>query len=451
MQPIIKDIALRFKENGYEIFEVGGCVRDQIMGIESNDIDMTTNALPLMASAILSHFGHIYNVGQAYGTTGLNTDGLKIEVTTYRKEVYPTDSRKPNVTFGTNLLDDLSRRDFTINAIAFDPLKFDLIDPFHGIDDIHRGVIRCVGSEDRLDEDPLRMLRAIRFACQFDFSMLVDIKHPERLQIISKERIKDELTKIILSPNPVRGVVLLCSTGLMQYIIPEFLNLRTLRQGSNHMKDAFEHSLFVLEKSKSFDFGKDNLVFRLACLLHDIAKPNTYSNLGGEIHFYDHHMLGGDMAESILTNLRFDSITIERVVNLVRRHMEPIMLSISDTLSRRNVSRLIHRVSSDKYNDIEMLLSLVSCDLSSMINPRQQFISKLRELVKEIQDTLPEQNTYPMNGNEIMELLGIRPSAIVGEIKNFLYEQVAEGSVKFEDKEALKRLAKEFYSELNSY
>jgi len=131
--------------------------------------------------------------------------------------------------------------------------------------------------------------------------------------------------------------------------------------------------------------------------------------------------------------------------------MEPIMLSISDTLSRRNVSRLIHRVSSDKYNDIEMLLSLVSCDLSSMINPRQQFISKLRELVKEIQDTLPEQNTYPMNGNEIMELLGIRPSAIVGEIKNFLYEQVAEGSVKFEDKEALKRLAKEFYSELNSY
>jgi poly(A) polymerase len=448
MKDIIREIAKYFDSNGYKLYAVGGCVRDEIMGNVANDIDLTTDAKPLMASSLLGKFGHIYNVGQEYGTIGVSIDGVKIEVTTFRKEVYVANSRKPNVTFGTDLLEDLRRRDFTINAIAMDCLTNKVIDPFGGVHDIRIGAIRCVESDDRFDEDPLRMMRAVRFVCKFGFDLEAEMKHPERLKIVSKERVKDELSKILLSNDPEQGIRFLVDRGLMSYIIPEFLDLKYLPGGKNHMKDAYEHTLAVVKRSTAFDFGDDNLVFRLSCMLHDIAKPRTFSVIGGEIHFYDHHMVGGDMAEHILRDLKFDSVTIERSVNLIRRHMEPIMLTISDTLTKRGVSRLIRRVSSDSYNDIEMLLALVSCDLSSSANPRHKLVAELRHLVNEVQAILPKQKA-PLDGNEIMEATDIGPSKIVGEIKEFLCDQVVDGVVAADDKETLKAMAKEYYDKHN--
>jgi putative nucleotidyltransferase with HDIG domain len=443
----IKKIADSFAAEGYELYEVGGCVRDELLGKDPKDIDLTTNATPDVSERILKQFGFVYTVGIEYGTVGLSIGDKNIEITTYRKEVYPTDSRKPSVVFGTELIEDLRRRDFTINSIARNPLTGKYVDPFGGlIDLIDNKIIQCVGSDARLDEDPLRMMRAVRFACKFEFVFGVDIKHPERLKIISKERVKDELSKILLTNTPVRGIKLLCDTGLMQYIIPDLLKLINLKQNKNHIADAFEHTMLVLEKSSNHDFGEDNLIFRLAALLHDIAKPQTYSNYNGAVHFYNHHVVGGDMVESILTDLKFDTNTIERVKNLVKRHMEPIMMTINDALDKRSVSRLMRRVSNDTHNDIEMLLSLTSCDLSSSANPRQQFVTDLRALVAEVQSILPKQEC-PLNGDEIMDLLNIKPSRIIKDIKEYLCDQVVEGIVLFDDKKTLGEITKKYYEE----
>jgi poly(A) polymerase len=441
---IVRKIAQEFNSHGFQLYEVGGHVRDTLLERKFDDIDLTTDALPEISKAILEKFGSVYTVGMAYGTVGLALEGLKIEVTTFRGEVYPTDSRKPNVVFGYHLAEDLARRDFTINAIAYSPIEDRYEDPYAGIADIVNKIIRCVGSEDRLEEDPLRMLRAIRFACQLDFEMRVNMNHPSRLAIISKERIREELSKILLSPDPVRGVRLLISTGLMPYIIPEFMALLDLKQGKYHMKDAYEHTLSVLDRATKYDFGQDTLILRLAALLHDIGKPKTFSMTNTEIHFYDHHMVGGDMTEKILKDLRYDSDTVDRVTSLVRRHMEPIMLTMKGEVTRRGVARLIRRVSSDKHNDIEILLVLVSCDLSSSTNPRQQLLIDLRRLVDEVQAILPKQKA-PLDGNEIMALLGIKPSELVGEIKEYLCDMVIDGKVDTANKAELERLVKEYY------
>ncbi len=444
---IIKILARQFKSCGYELYEVGGHIRDEIMGRIPNDIDLTTDALPEETETILDNFcldrvdSHVYTVGKEYGTVGLTfDDGTKIEITTFRKEVYPTDSRKPNVTFGDNLKDDLARRDFTINTISRDPITREIIDPFWGMIDIAAGLIRCVGSPDRLDEDPLRMMRAVRFACQLGFIIDIPYMHPNRLQIISSERIRDELIKILMSSRASFGIRQLYRFGLIEHVIPEFLKLMNLKQGHNHIKDAYEHTLSVLDKASRCD----SLVLRLAALLHDIAKPATISETETGIHFYDHHTVGEEMARDILTRLKFDSEIIDRVSNLVGRHMEPIMLAIHGGLNKRAVSRLIRRLSTDKYDDTELLLTLVECDLSSTASPRGESVQQLRELVKEVQTVLPKQKS-PINGEEIMALLNIKPSKLVGEIKDYIIEQIAEGLVKPEEKETLFSLAKFYY------
>jgi poly(A) polymerase len=441
MENIIREIALEFNRHGFQLYEVGGHVRDKLLGRKFDDIDMTTDALPEISKAILEQFGSVYTVGMGFGTVGCALVGLKIEVTTFRKEVYPTNSRKPNVDFGTELIEDLRRRDFTINAIAEDPLTFRIYDPFNGRKDLQNKIIRCVGSDDRLDEDPLRMLRAIRFACQLGFNVHVRIKHPERLTIISKERINAELSKILLSPDPVRGIRLLCNTGLMLYVMPEFLNLKHLQQGKNHMKDAFEHTLAVLQKGTDYDFGDDNIVFRLTCLLHDIGKPEAYTNDGKVIHFYGHPEIGSAIAARMLRDLKYDSDTIERVYNLVLRHMEVVH---DVQMTKHAVAALIRRVSSGTHNDIKMLLALGSCDMTSSLKPRYQLIADLRVLVEEVQTVLPAKQV-PLDGDAIMAATGLQPSKMVGEIKDYLCDLVVDGTVALDNKDELIRLAKEYY------
>ncbi|MFA5300739.1 MAG: HD domain-containing protein [Lutibacter sp.] len=450
---IIKDVAQLFIQKGFEIFEVGGSVRDSILGRKSSDVDFAVSCKPDKTLEILKEFcgknkGYsCYTVGMDFGTIGLiSDDGQKYEFTTYRGEVYPADSRKPIVNFGTNLLQDLSRRDFTINALARYPINGNIIDEFNGLRDIKNKTIRCVGSDERLNEDPLRMMRAIRFACQLGFDLDILIANPERLKVISNERIRDELNKILLSSNSKKGIQLLCHKRLMQYIIPELLDLQGLEQGHAHITDAFNHTLMVLNSASKKDYDNDNLVFRLAALLHDIGKPKSHTITETGHHFYSHHLIGYDLSKGILTRLAYDNSTIDRVSNLVLRHMEPLLMSIGDGLNKKSVGRLMRRFNNDNQNDINMLIDLVECDLGSTSQPNIEMINVLRQMISEIQVAIPKQKS-PISGDEIMEALNLKPGKIIGEIKDYLLDCISEGLAGANDKDTLLKLARDKYYE----
>ena len=401
MNKIIR-IAKRFNAAGYELFEVGGHVRDSLLGVESYDIDLTTNARPEAIKSLINDLGSVYDVGDKYGTVGLMMGKQQIEITTYRSEVYKTDSRKPTVTFGKSLVEDLARRDFTINAIARNPITGGVIDPFSGIADIKAKIIKCVGNDDeRFNEDPLRMMRAVRLACQLDFKIDVRVSNPERLAIVSRERIRDELIKIILSLKPGFGIRRLCSMGLMDYIIPEFTALKDIEQGAYHFKDVFHHSLSVLDKGARLDQKEYNLVFRLACLLHDIAKPETKSEDELGVHFFNHHYMGSRKARRILRRLRFDNQVIDRTCHLIKYHMHPIMLQkelVAGEIRKRVIMRMIRKIGE---TNVYLLLDLVRCDIRSSRNPRYKFINVLTNLVNECMKEEPESLVSPLDGDEI--------------------------------------------------
>lgn len=442
---LIKKIAKKFEASNWQLFEVGGYVRDSILGRESYDIDLATNAKPEVVKELVEEFGSIYSLHPHFGTVGLIVGKQLIEITTYRSEVYDLDSRKPRVTFGNNIVDDLSRRDFTVNAMARHPLTGGIIDPFGGIKDIEAKVIRCVGKdEDRFNEDPLRMMRAVRLACQLNFRMEVRITRPERLKIVSNERIRDEFIKILLSLKPGFGVRRLCSLGMMEYIFPEVVHLKNIEQGKYHIKDAFHHSLLVLDKGARVDHKEYNLIFRLACLLHDIAKPETKTEDNGGVHFYNHHFIGYKKARKALKRLKFDKETVDRTCHLIKFHMTPIMLQkelSAGEIKKRVIMRMIRRVGE---NDIYLLIDLVKCDIRSSKNSRYKFMNVLTNLVDECMKERPETLVSPLDGDEIMELFSLKPSRAVGKIKTYLTNLTVDGIIDKDDKEAAKEKAREF-------
>jgi len=365
-------------------------------------------------------------------------------VTTYRKEVYPSDSRKPKVVFGGKggIQDDLARRDFTINAIARDAITGDYIDPWGGRADLERKVVRVRGGDERFDEDPLRMLRAVRFACQLGFRLAeIQISHPERLKIVSQERIRAEFVKILASREPERGIRLLVEHGLMEYVIPEFLALSGIAQGHWHVKDAYGHSLLVLEKGAK---KREDVIFRLACLLHDIGKPQTFMENKSGIHFYGHQDVGADMAAVIMRRLRFSEADVKRVRALIAMHMAPLMLQKvyenpkkvggPGSISARSIRRLVVKVGS--VEDMGALLDLVESDMRSTANPRGRFVVALRRAVAACYEEKPETLVSPLDGDEIMEILKIGPSRNVGMLKKMLTEMVLDDKLAKDDKDS---------------
>jgi len=430
---MIRSMTLLFNKAGFSLFEVGGYLRDELLGKASHDIDLTTNARPEQTLALLIHGGyeHIYTVGMAYGTIGAIVEGQHVEITTFRGEVYPTESRKPIVTYGDSLLDDLSRRDFTINSMARDPSNGCLVDPFKGEQDLKNRIIRCVGLDDaRFSEDPLRMLRAVRFACQLGFELNVVINKPESLVRISDERIREELNKILLSPNPARGIDLLVNTNLMRYIVPEFYGLIDLGQGKNHIKDAYEHTLNVLNRGKGRDHGEDNLVFRLACLFHDIGKQFTYTQIGSDVHFYNHQTVGAMMTRDIMKRLTYSNEECDRVCKLVDCHMMPLQMRKIE-ITPRIVRRFIRNIGSV---NLGMLFDLNVCDVRATRNDRVTFLQHLNDLVQESLLEQPEEMVSPIDGNEIMAALHLPPGRMIGEIKQYLTDKVVDGALEYDDK-----------------
>src|SRR6266699_327981 len=328
MHDMINTLAEAFYAQHKQLYIVGGTVRDVLLHREdSNDEDLATDATPDEIKRIVAptHPNAVVLVGERFGTVRLHYSNYIIEITTFRSEQYNPNSRKPEVCFVTVLEDDLLRRDFTINAMACHPLTGQIIDPFGGRQDLEAHVLRAVGNEPdkRFDEDPLRLLRAVRFAAQLDFTIEPEtrrsiIRQASKLQKISRERIRDEMNKLLVSPHPAKGLDLLVELGLMAYIIPEVLELRGVSQQvvrTVSSKDVYVHVLRVVERSSP------RLLTRWSALLHDIAKPRTRSVEDNKIHFFGHEDNGAHMAYDILKRLHFDRDFLERVSRLVRLHM----------------------------------------------------------------------------------------------------------------------------------
>jgi tRNA nucleotidyltransferase (CCA-adding enzyme) len=405
------------EENNYQAYLVGGGVRDSFLNKEPKDFDVATSATPQQVKQL---FDKVIPTGEKHGTVTVLIRNNSVEVTTLRKDGIYKDFRHPEEVFFTdNLKEDLARRDFTINALAID-LNDKIYDYFGGLNDLKRGAIKAVGDpNDRFKEDPLRMMRAIRFACQLDFyvniSTLTSIStNSELINRISAERIKDELCKMLLSNYPEFGIRALLDTGLLKYTISELCECDNFDQHNiHHDKNVFDHIMEVLSNTPRI------LNIRLAALLHDIAKPKTFTlDENGNGHFYGHHIDGADIAEEILRRLKFDNKTIETVRTLVFEHM-----SRYDFLRVASIKKFINRVGIGNLND---LFELQIADIKGSAPPHD--FSGVINLRQKVEDILTKEEPLTVkdlaiNGYDLMEL-GYEPSKKMGDILKYLLEEV---------------------------
>lgn len=440
-----------FARHGKQLYLVGGSVRDLLLGRESNDLDFTTDALPEEVKRIAAVLqpDAIYTVGERFGTIGLIFAGVKVEITTFRAEQYAPASRKPAVTFGISLEEDLSRRDFTINAMAQDARSGALVDPFGGAADLQRRLVRAVGNPgERFAEDPLRLLRAVRFAVQLGFDIdpdtaLAIARTASSLAHISRERIAEEMNRILLSPEPARGIRLMTDLGLMAVVIPEVLEMRDMDQGHYHHKDVFEHTLLVLDRVPA------DLPLRWAALLHDIAKPRTVSVEDGDVHFWGHEHLGEHMARGILGALRLDGRTVEVVAKLVRMHLRANQYD--GDWSDGAVRRLMREAGEDLWRLFELSRADVTSHRPVRVEAALARVAALEERCRELTEREAVQALHsPLNGDELMALFGRPPGPWIRPVKDYLLGLVLEGELGQDDKERAAELARAFLEESES-
>jgi poly(A) polymerase len=435
-----------FAGAGHSLFLVGGPVRDLLLGRGSTDLDFTTDARPTQVKQLLRQAGadHIFAIGEKFGTIGGVFGDHVVEITTYRSEEYESGSRKPKVEFGDSLDGDLSRRDFTINAIALDVRTGDRVDPFGGRADLDARQVRAVGvPEDRFADDPLRLMRGVRLAVQLAFEIEPATKRAiascaDQLATISRERIAQEMAKILTSPLAGLGLRLLTDLGLMRHIVPDVLAMRGMRQdASYHHKDVFEHTAQVVDQTPP------RLVVRWAALLHDVAKPRTRTvDADGNVHFYGHDYLGEQMSRKILKSLRLDRETIERVGKLVAMHQRAN--AYEDDWTDGAVRRFI-REAGDILDD---LLDLSAADVTSRRLDRRRAagarVSALRERIERLRaEEEVEKLSSPLDGNELMALFGRPPGPWIKPIKDRLLAAVLDGELAPDDKDGATRLARE--------
>ena len=339
-KPFLKEVITCYEEAGFEIYLVGGAVRDGILGIETKDFDFTTNATPEDSLELLGKKGYkTTEIGKAFGTIETTIDECFLHITMYREDIYDKDSRKPEVKNLSNLDKDLSRRDFTINAIAYDMNKNEIIDPYSGLKDLSEGTIRTPDSPNiSFSDDPLRMLRACRFISTHGFTPNNEVfeaitKNLERIQIVSTERIRDELTKLLTGKNPSLGIKAFVESGLSKVIMPELDELKIEVDPNHHHKDVYEHTMVVVDRVSP------TLVSRMSALLHDIGKPQTKGIENGKVHFRHHEVVGAKMSKKIMKRLKYDKRTISDVALLVENHLRPhtFKMGWTDSAVRRYI------------------------------------------------------------------------------------------------------------------
>lgn len=439
----VKLIIDTFYRSNFEAFMVGGCVRDILLGNLPKDYDITTSAKPEIT---ISLFDKTIPTGLKHGTVTVLISNEPYEVTTYRTEGNYIDNRRPSsVDFVTDIKEDLSRRDFTINALAYNE-KVGLIDYFNGTDDIKNKIIRCVGNADkRFKEDALRMLRAVRFSCQLNFDIeentYTAIKNNYKLiKNISSERIRDELCKILISENPSKGLEILRDTKLLEIILPEINALYNFSpKCTNHNRNVFAHTLKVIDNTEN------DLLLRLSALFHDVGKLNTLTPLNnGTFYGFPGHCLEGSiMVKKILSRLRFDNNTIKVISKLIEHHL---VLNAPVMPTKYEVKMLLNEVGVDNIN---LLFSLQRADINSLDNPRV-FLEKVRyteNLVNEIINKNEPLTIKDLNisGGDLISNLNLKPGKILADVLNHLLNIILENP-DLNSKESLLTLAKSFLS-----
>lgn len=425
----VQTVAHTLEQNGFQAYLVGGCTRDLFLGKTPKDWDFTTDAHPIDIQKLFPE--HFFN--NDYGTVGIKTDSetesLKvIEVTPYRTEGTYSDARRPDeVTFGVSLKEDLQRRDFTINALAYRVTTQELVDEFAGIADLEAKRLQTVGNPDeRLAEDALRMMRAVRLAAELDFmidgeTMQAIVRHSHEIQRISVERITAEFLRLIASPTPMQGIVLMEKLGLLEHCIPELLPAIGCEQGGIHAYDVYEHLLRTLQAAADKGYS---LEIRLAALFHDIGKPKT-RRVGGknkQYSFFGHEVVGARMTKNILERLKLPKELTENVVALVRWHM---FFSDPDEITLAAVRRTITRIGEQ---NIENLLNLRVCDRIGTGRPKEQPF-RFRKYKAMVDQALRDPISVKMlkiSGDKIMDISGERPGRRLGYVLHALLEEVLE-------------------------
>jgi poly(A) polymerase len=496
MLETILALARIFAANGKQLYMVGGSVRDLLLRRETSpDVDLTTDARPDEIKRLVAqtHPLVLVTVGEQFGTVqvhyrhpGLGAaleaagapghgaaegegpdagneaqasavpaalagrhppDVDVLEITTFRSERYDPTSRKPEVTFGDRLEDDLLRRDFTINAMARDPLTGAIVDPYGGRDDLDHRLIRAVGDDPhhRFDEDPLRLLRAVRFAVQLGFTIeertaAAMERQAATLEKISRERVRDEFTKVLVSPDPARGLRLLVDSGLMAYILPEALELRGVSQRPAHSKDVYEHVLRVVANTPP------RPATRWAGLMHDIAKPRTRSVEDGKVHFFGHEEVGAGMARDILRRLKFDRPFIDHVTRLVRMHMR------ANAYAPDWTDGAVRRLMLEADGALQDLLDLSRADITSYrqerVNRATARVAELEERTRRLREEaerVPLKS--PLDGNDLMDMFGRGPGPWLRPVKDYLLGLVIDGQLAPDDRTGAETEARRFIAE----
>ncbi|GAA3919557.1 CCA tRNA nucleotidyltransferase [Microbacterium invictum] len=452
--PVTARLGAAFADAGFELAIVGGPVRDALLGRVTHDLDYTTNARPDDILKIVKPMATAtWDIGRAFGTIGAKVDGEQVEITTYRADSYDGATRKPTVAFGDDLESDLKRRDFTVNAMALRVPGPSLVDPGGGVEDLVTGILRTpIDARISFGDDPLRMLRAARFAAQLGFEVAPDTRAAitelrETIRIVSLERIQGELVRLLQTDAPGRGIRILVESGLMAEFLPEVPALRLEVDEHHHHKDVYEHSLTVLaqaielENERHPDAAPD-VTLRLAALLHDIGKPATRTlEPGGGVSFHHHDLKGARLARKRLQALRFDGDTIGSVTQLIEQHLRFFGYAEgawTDSAVRRYVR--------DAGPELERLHILTRADVTTRNKRKAARLAgayddierRIGELAaqEELDAIRPE-----LDGNKIQEVLGIRPGREVGEAYRFLLDLRLDEGVLGAD-EAEERLRK---------
>jgi len=441
LTPSAAELGELFARAGHELALVGGPVRDVFLGTLPADLDLTTDAVPERVLEITARWADkTWTVGIDFGTVGLRKGDAVFEITTYRSERYGPRSRKPDVRYGTSLEEDLARRDFTINAMAARLPDYEIVDPFGGLAALRDRVIRTPGRpQDSFSDDPLRILRAARFAARLGFTVADDVQaamaaQAARLSIVSAERITDELTKLMLTGAPADGIDLLVRTGVADHVLPELPALRMEVDEHHRHKDVYTHSLTVLRQAVDLEprYGlAPDLVLRLAAIMHDIGKPKTRTLLpGGKVAFHHHEVVGAKMARKRLTELRFGRDVIADVSKLVELHLRFHGYGDgewTDSAVRRYVrdaGPLLARLHALTRADCTTRNARKAARLAAAYDALEERIELLREQ-EELDKIRPE-----LDGDEIMALLGLTPGPLVGKAWNFLLElRLEEGEL----------------------
>lgn len=435
----VLDILGKFEEFGYEIYIVGGAVRDSLMGRLTNDWDFTTNATPEEILKVVP--GGLYNndFGTVF-TPNPDDENRPHEITTFRKEEGYSDFRHPEkITWGKSLEEDLARRDFTINSLALDK-NLKVIDLYKGADDIKNKLIRAVGDPgSRFGEDALRMMRAVRIASELGFSIQGDTfdaikKNAPLINKIAKERVKEELFKLLASPNPYEGMLLFRNSGLMQEILPEMEKCFGVEQkspGRHHIYDVGNHLLMSLKNCKSED-----TITRFATLIHDIGKPQTYRKLdNGTITFYNHEMVSTKIAENIADRLRFSKKEKDKFIPLVRWHQ----FTVDEHQTDSAIRRILRNVGLENMED--MLSLRVADRLGGGARETSWRLEEFKARLIEVQKEPFSVKDLKIDGNDVMKELNLKPGPEVGRILNELFEKVVNKEIENTKEELLKALA----------